>query len=144
MGPNSQWAKDALESERTQLQQALRAAREDLQISPEDNRGDPLDRSVAMERRDSAVSAVNIAQRKLQAIDDALTRIQTGEWGLCARCEDEISEKRLRAMPTARYCLACQEQTDKRVGRGPQQTQQDRRVGGDLARRRQFKGRYDD
>ncbi len=41
-------------------------------------------------------------------IDQALLRIKEGSYGTCARCGEAISEKRLEALPTARYDAACQ------------------------------------
>jgi DnaK suppressor protein len=42
------------------------------------------------------------------AIDKALERIEDGEYGICARCEEPIMERRLDVMPTALYCAPCQ------------------------------------
>jgi DnaK suppressor protein len=44
----------------------------------------------------------------LADIDQALLRIEEGSYGLCARCGKPIDEKRLEAVPTARYDAACQ------------------------------------
>jgi DnaK suppressor protein len=41
-------------------------------------------------------------------IDQALLRIDEGSYGLCARCGKEIPERRLDALPTARYDAECQ------------------------------------
>ncbi len=41
-------------------------------------------------------------------IDQALLRIKEGSYGLCARCGNPIDERRLEAIPTARYDAACQ------------------------------------
>jgi DnaK suppressor protein len=41
-------------------------------------------------------------------IDQALLRIKEGSYGICARCSTEIDERRLEALPTARYCAECQ------------------------------------
>ena len=41
-------------------------------------------------------------------IDQALLRIEEGSYGICARCGRLISERRLEAMPTARYDAECQ------------------------------------
>lgn len=40
--------------------------------------------------------------------DQALLRIEEGSYGICARCGRAIDERRLEAMPTARYDAACQ------------------------------------
>jgi DnaK suppressor protein len=41
-------------------------------------------------------------------IDQALLRIKEGSYGLCARCGEPINERRLEAVPTARYDAVCQ------------------------------------
>ena len=41
-------------------------------------------------------------------IDQALLRIKEGSYGICARCGKPIDERRLDAIPTARYDAACQ------------------------------------
>ena len=43
----------------------------------------------------------------LQAIDEALKRIDEGSFGTCARCGKPISEERLEAMPYATKCIDC-------------------------------------
>jgi DnaK suppressor protein len=45
---------------------------------------------------------------RLKAITDALRRIETGQWGFCANCEERISETRLDAVPWATKCIRCQ------------------------------------
>lgn len=51
----------------------------------------------------------------LQQIDAALDRLLTGEFGVCAECGEDISPKRLAAIPWAHYCIFCQE----RAGAAP-------------------------
>jgi DnaK suppressor protein len=41
-------------------------------------------------------------------IDQALLRIDEGSYGVCARCGKDIPERRLDALPTARYDAECQ------------------------------------
>jgi DnaK suppressor protein len=41
-------------------------------------------------------------------IDQALLRIEEGSYGSCARCGQPIDERRLDAVPTARYDAECQ------------------------------------
>ena len=47
------------------------------------------------------------AQRELADIDAALARIQEGRYGTCQNCGGPMGLQRLRAIPEARYCLAC-------------------------------------
>ena len=55
--------------------------------------------------------ALRLGERESQMIadiDQALLRIQEGSYGVCARCGKLIDERRLEALPTARYDAACQ------------------------------------
>jgi DnaK suppressor protein len=54
-------------------------------------------------------------------IDQALMRMEEGSYGKCVRCGHEIDERRLEAMPTARYDAACQAEIEaaKGLGAGP-------------------------
>ncbi len=52
---------------------------------------------------------------KLNAIDAALEKIKDGSYGLCEECGAEINKKRLKILPFARYCVACQSEMEKRM-----------------------------
>ena len=49
-------------------------------------------------------------------IDQALLRIEEGSYGTCARCGRPIEERRLEAMPTARYDAECQALVEEAKG----------------------------
>lgn len=51
-------------------------------------------------------------------IDQALLRMQEGSYGICVRCGKVIDERRLEALPTARYDAACQAAIEESSGRG--------------------------
>ena len=46
---------------------------------------------------------------QLRMVDEALDRLDSGDYGICLACEEPIPAKRLRAIPWARYCIPCQE-----------------------------------
>ena len=46
---------------------------------------------------------------QLRLIDEALDRLDAGDYGICLSCEEEIPGKRLAALPWAKYCIPCQE-----------------------------------
>lgn len=46
---------------------------------------------------------------QLRLVKEALDRMDAGGYGVCLACEEPIAEKRLKAIPWARYCLQCQE-----------------------------------
>ena len=47
--------------------------------------------------------------RQLRLVEEALDRLDAGDYGICLACDEPIAEKRLRALPWARYCVTCQE-----------------------------------
>ena len=49
-------------------------------------------------------------------IDQALMRMREGSYGLCVRCGRTIDERRLEAVPTARYDAACQTEIERAKG----------------------------
>jgi len=50
-------------------------------------------------------------------IDQALLRIDEGSFGICVRCNRRIDERRLEALPTARYDAACQAAIEQATGK---------------------------
>ena len=46
---------------------------------------------------------------QLRMIEEALDRLNSGDYGFCLACEEQIPPKRLNAIPWARYCVGCQE-----------------------------------
>ena len=58
--------------------------------------------------RELGISLMEMRNRRRQAIDDALTRLTEGTYGICAECGVEITERRLDAVPFAKLCVECQ------------------------------------
>ncbi len=58
--------------------------------------------------RELGISLMEMRNRRRQAIDEALTRLNEGTYGICAECGIEVSEKRLEAVPFAKLCVQCQ------------------------------------
>jgi DnaK suppressor protein len=46
---------------------------------------------------------------QLRMIEEALDRIEAGDYGICHSCEEPIPAKRLEALPWAKHCVTCQE-----------------------------------
>jgi len=63
---------------------------------------------------DKEMSAVQQSQAQdlLTRINAALDRIDAGTFGQCLNCGQEVSVKRLEAIPWVRYCIMCQELID--------------------------------
>ena len=53
----------------------------------------------------------------LNRIDDAISRLDDGNYGRCFECDAEIAAPRLRALPFAVRCRTCEEQRERGPGR---------------------------
>jgi RNA polymerase-binding protein DksA len=58
--------------------------------------------------REFALSLVSNEQEALYEIEEALKRIEHGQYGLCEMCEKPVMKERLEAVPFARMCVHCQ------------------------------------
>jgi DnaK suppressor protein len=54
---------------------------------------------------------------QLRLVEEALDRLNSGDYGTCLCCEEPLPVKRLRALPWARYCVACQENVGAEMNR---------------------------
>jgi DnaK suppressor protein len=69
---------------------------------------DSVDLSVQDLNKEIALRLGERSSQVVADIDQALLRIKEGTYGMCARCGKPIDERRLEALPTARYDAACQ------------------------------------
>ena len=69
---------------------------------------DSVDLSVQDLNKEIALRLGERSSQVVADIDQALLRIKEGTYGICARCGKPIDERRLEAIPTARYDAACQ------------------------------------
>jgi DnaK suppressor protein len=63
------------------------------------------------------VALIEMKGETLQRLREALVRLEAGEYGYCAECADEISEKRLQALPFAVRCKSCEELQEQHAAR---------------------------
>jgi DnaK suppressor protein len=77
-----------------------------------------MDRLQQQLSRDIAIRKLDRSSALLKSIQAALDRIDDEIFGVCIRCEEPIPEKRLRAIPWASHCVACQEQIDRESAAG--------------------------
>ncbi|MEQ1606494.1 MAG: TraR/DksA C4-type zinc finger protein [Pyrinomonadaceae bacterium] len=74
---------------------------------------DPVDLAVRNYSKNVMLAVSENESKQVVLIDEALLRIADDEYGLCQNCEKEINPKRLAALPSARFCLDCQELQEK-------------------------------
>ena len=75
--------------------------------------GDSGDESLANALADFNVLRFDRHIRDLRDIEAAFGRIKAGEYGVCTDCGDDIAFERLRAYPTAKRCIVCQQRHEK-------------------------------
>ncbi len=91
------------------LQQSLEESISEL--SHYDNH--PADIGSEVFERSKDLSLRDADSLRLQEIDDALERMEDGEFGTCAQCGTGIPYLRLEANPAARHCIECQKELDE-------------------------------
>ncbi len=78
-----------------------------LELS-DDGAKDPVDLSLLDVNKEIALRLGERGSQMIADIDQALLRMKEGSYGVCGRCGKPIDERRLEALPTARYDATCQ------------------------------------
>ncbi len=104
-----------------QLRQQTEATRDNQAdaleyASNDDGVKDVADQSVQDVNQEIEYRLSERASQVVADIDQALLRIDEGSYGVCARCGKEIPERRLDALPTARYDAECQSLIEQSTG----------------------------
>jgi len=106
--------KEVLETKQAELAQVLRN-REGIAI---EKSPDALDEVQNAAERELAIRNLDRESNLLRNVRAALARIDEGTFGVCLHCEEDISIKRLNAVPWAPYCIQCQEIADRNQEEG--------------------------
>jgi DnaK suppressor protein len=110
-------ARETLKDMRSQL---LRNVQHELHEGREQSKDEGMDTyDLATESRDREISSIltDRERGKLEAIDEALGRVDDGSYGVCENCGGDIAEKRLEAMPFTRLCVTCQGEREREAKR---------------------------
>ncbi len=70
---------------------------------------DPADKASNSYTKELLFSQSTNERNTLRLVEEAMDRLSEGSYGECTNCGDEISPKRLEAIPWAPYCIKCQE-----------------------------------
>jgi DnaK suppressor protein len=79
---------------------------------------DALDEVQHASERELAIRNLDRESNLLRNVRLALRRINDGSFGTCLHCEEEISPKRIAAVPWAANCIQCQELADRNKEEG--------------------------
>jgi len=102
-----------LQEKRTLLLAELAKSRNAEEETTEESTQDIADKAVSSYTREFLYSFNDTERSTLQQIDQALSRIGDGSYGLCLNCGSQMNEKRLTAIPWSRHCVECQELAEK-------------------------------
>ena len=86
------------------------------QDGADDGVKDSVDMSLADVNKEIAFRLGERESKMVAEIDQALLRMDEGTYGFCQRCGKVIDERRLEAVPTARYDAVCQAIIEKNEG----------------------------
>ena len=105
--------------ERAKVAGEIRSIVEETKKSPREASGDLSGYTIHMAdmaadtyERELSMNLVSSEQEVLYQIDDALKRIDEGTYGICQQCNKPITLTRLKAVPYASMCIACQRQQE--------------------------------
>ena len=101
--------KAILEAKQAELSNAVRN-RDDIAI---EKTPDAIDEVQLAGERELAIRNLDRESNLLRQVRAALARINDGSYGTCLHCDEEISPKRLNAVPQTPYCIKCQEAADR-------------------------------
>ena len=108
-------ARDTLEEMRAQLLHSVQQDLNEVRDASKDEGMDTYD--LASDARDKEINLIlgDRDREKVQAIDEALGRVNDGSYGICESCEGEIAEARLQALPFTRLCVNCQADREREM-----------------------------
>jgi DnaK suppressor protein len=72
-----------------------------------------LSRMDAMQQQAMSQAAASLAEMERQRIQSALGRLQSGEYGYCVLCDEEIAEGRLQFDPSVPTCISCARKAER-------------------------------
>lgn len=79
----------------------------------EEPTGDIYDQASSERDRELGLILNDREREKVLSIDDALLRMDEGEYGICEECDEEIPLGRLKVLPFTRHCVRCKSDLEK-------------------------------
>ena len=105
--------RELLLKKRQDLMRAYAISKGDSQAELDNGTEDYVDYAVNSYAREFLLSLTELDRKHLLLVEEALNRIDRGEYGYCQQCGEDVAVKRLEAQPWARHCLRCQELEEK-------------------------------
>ncbi len=106
--------KELLIEERTRILEDLLEDNEEFSGLDETAMGDLVDQAFKLQEKELLINLSQNEQKTLQNIQEALKRIDSGEYGKCQSCGQEMDPGRLEALPYATECVDCKKKNTKK------------------------------
>jgi DnaK suppressor protein len=108
-----EYYKKKLLTRREELLKTIARTEEEGRTADDDPTVDLADKAANSYTKEFLFGQTNTDRSLLQLIDGALLRVKAGTYGTCIECEAELQQKRLEAVPWARYCVTCAEKHEQ-------------------------------
>ena len=95
------------------LQEINKTLKSGSDITTGEPSGDIYDQASSERDRELGLLLGDRDREKLRSIDEALLKIEEGEYGICEECEEDIPIGRLKVVPFAHYCVKCKAEIEK-------------------------------
>lgn len=102
-----------LHERRREMDGDVRTRMRDARTDRADEVLDDVDHSDAAMQEEIDFALIQMKAETIARVDEALARLDAGEYGNCFECGGEVSERRLRALPFAVRCTFCEERREQ-------------------------------
>ena len=111
--------RELLLRKRTEILSAASVNTVNASMENNSRQGDMADQAYGNNEAHIALKLRQTDGKILQAIEEALARIEKGTYGACRDCGEPIATVRLNAIPWTRSCRACKEKSIAKTRRWP-------------------------
>jgi DnaK suppressor protein len=106
--------KKILIQKKAELLNKIQNAQKELENDSSDtNVGDEIDTASQNSQKEMFFEFSANDKITMDAINDAIGKIEKNEYGKCECCGQPISDERLKVLPWSRYCIQCQEEAER-------------------------------
>lgn len=109
----NQKVQHTLSSLKYQLVRELKERLKQCTTSADHDSSELLDLATDGELDEMSTRIVEADSLKIGQIEEALRMLREGHYGVCQRCGEKISKRRLKAIPFATLCIGCKEKEER-------------------------------
>jgi len=99
----------------TKREEIIHTMRKNQELETTPEVGDEADQAGLSIEKELIFELSDNERTTLDQIEGALRKLDKGNYGLCESCQKPIGRQRIKALPFARYCIACQGSSERAV-----------------------------